>query len=77
MKKEQKEAKKMKKIAYHRLTFILSVIGFIGSIGFYLGVLKQLYHPSSDRQQIEQLKQENQQLKESIYCLTEELATDA
>jgi cell division protein FtsB len=77
MKKEQKEAKKMKKIAYHRLTFILSVIGFIGSIGFYLGVLKQLYHPSSDRQQIEQLKQENQQLKESIYDLTEELATDA
>lgn len=77
MKKEKIEAKKMKKIAYHRLTFMLSVIGFIGSIGFYLGVLKQLYHPSSDRQQIEQLKEENQQLKESIYYLTEELATNA
>ena len=57
------------KTDYARLTFILSVIGFLGSIGFYLGVLKQVYNPEFDQQKIEQLQIENQELKATINVL--------
>ena len=64
---------KNNKIEYSRLTFILSALGFIGSIGFYLGVLREVYSPALDKQKIERLKVENGQLKKSIYNLTQEL----
>lgn len=57
------------KIEYARLTFILSVIGFIGSIGFYIGVLKEVYSPEKDKYQIEVLKEENRVLIETLDTL--------
>ena len=60
------------KTDYARLTFILSVIGFLGSIGFYIGVLKQVYSPEPDQQKIEQLQTENQELKAALYVLIQE-----
>ena len=68
--------KKKKKIEYHRLTFILSLIGFMGSIGFYLGVLKQVYSPQSKTYKIEQLEKRNAQLEDSVYKLATELAKE-
>ncbi|MCR9171911.1 MAG: hypothetical protein NXI10_05435 [bacterium] len=64
------------KINYHKLTFLLSVIGFIGSIGFYIGVLRQVY--SSDQNtdqahQIELLQQENENLQQKVQELNKEL----
>ena len=60
-----------KKIEYHKLTFYLSVVGFIGSVAFYLGVLKQVYSPEQNEQKIEQLQKENLELKETIKDLSE------
>ncbi|MBD3637208.1 MAG: hypothetical protein HUJ25_07655 [Crocinitomicaceae bacterium] len=57
---------------YPRLTFILSVIGFIGSIGFYLGVLRQVYHPNNDKAVIEQLQAKNRELEHTIMVLIEQ-----
>lgn len=64
------------KIEYARLTFILSVIGFIGSIGFYVGVLRQMYSPTSDRQKIEVLQEENSELKNTVQVLIEKIEED-
>ncbi len=33
------------------MTFILSVIGFIGSLGFYVGVLRKVYLGEDNNQQ--------------------------
>ena len=60
-----------RKIEYHKATFILSVIGFIGSIGFYIGVLRQVYSPEKNSEKIEQLQHENLELKNEIEKLTE------
>lgn len=54
---------------YARLTFMLSVIGFLGSIGFYFGVLREVYGPTNDAQKIEQLEQEKQELQQTINVL--------
>ena len=59
----------MAKISYHKATFILSVIGFIGSIGFYLGVLRQVYSTEDQthlQDKVEQLEVENRKLRETI-----------
>lgn len=69
--KNKKDIKQ--KVDYARLTFILSVLGFLGSLGFYFGVLRELYSPVKDKQKIEQLIIENQELKESLFILTHEL----
>ena len=60
-----------KKFTYSKMTFILSVIGFIGSIGFYLGVLKQVY-ATPDNIQVKsiELERENKQLKSQVQVLT-------
>lgn len=58
------------KIEYHKATFILSVIGFIGSIGFYIGVLRQVYAPKNENEKIDQLELENQELRRRIDELT-------
>jgi len=60
--KDKKDNKQ--KVDYARLTFILSVLGFLGSIGFYIGVLREVYSPVKDKHKIEQLQIENQELKE-------------
>jgi len=57
---------------YSRLTFILSVIGFIGSLGFYFGVLREVYSEEDDKIVIERLQNENEQLKNQIQLLIEE-----
>lgn len=57
---------------YSRLTFILSVIGFIGSLGFYFGVLREVYSEEDDKIVIERLQNENEQLKIQIQLLIEE-----
>ncbi len=64
------------KIAYSKLTFILSVIGFIGSLGFYFGVLREVYSTKKDSQKIEQLQAENQRLKDSVFCLIQKMNND-
>jgi type I restriction-modification system DNA methylase subunit len=59
-------------IPYNKLTFILSVIGFIGSLGFYIGVLRQVYaQPKST--EIELIRQENHQLKMQVDTLTKKV----
>lgn len=55
---------------YTKLTFILSFIGFLGSIGFYIGVLRQVYGVDNDKHQIELLKSEKEQLRQEILDLT-------
>lgn len=71
MKKKWGMKKTERKIEYHKATFILSVIGFIGSIGFYIGVLRQVYSPTKNEQKVEQLQRENLELKEIIKDLSE------
>lgn len=61
---------------YSRLTFILSVIGFIGSLGFYFGVLREVYSEENSMEVIEQLQSENRQLKAQINILIEEKKND-
>lgn len=64
---------KERKIEYHKATFILSVIGFIGSIGFYIGVLRQVYGPNGNDEKVEQLQHQNIELKDSIKTLIENI----
>ena len=60
-----------KKLTYAKMTFILSLIGFIGSIGFYLGVLKQVYAtPDNIQVEVTELERENKELKSQITLLT-------
>jgi len=54
----------------------LSVIGFLGSIGFYFGVLRTIYNPSVEAQKVEQLQIEKNQLNSTIKILIEELKED-
>lgn len=62
---------KKQKMTYSKMTFILSVIGFIGSIGFYLGVLKQVYSkPDNIETTISDLSRENKELKTQVSILT-------
>tara|TARA_B110001469_G_C9493368_1_gene246741 strand:- start:2 stop:220 length:219 start_codon:yes stop_codon:yes gene_type:complete len=60
-----------RKSAYSKWTFILSIIGFVGSIGFYLGVLRQVYStPSNLQVQKIELERENKNLKSQVEVLT-------
>ena len=56
-------------IPYHKLNFGLSVIGFIGSLGFYYGVLRKVYADQTpkEKQLIEALKKQNQELKKQLH----------
>ena len=60
-------------IDYARLTFVLSFIGFIGSIGFYFGMLRQMYSPVRDKQKIEVLIKQNAELEKSVNKLTKQI----
>lgn len=62
-----------KESKYSKLTFILSVIGFIGSMGFYFGVLRQVYSAPDAAKEIQQLQQKNQVLESQVQVLTESL----
>lgn len=59
-----------KKIAYSKLTFILSVIGFLGSLGFYFGVLREIHSEPDSKVVIERLEKENKELKTQVKVLT-------
>ncbi|NOQ75647.1 MAG: hypothetical protein GQ574_26805 [Crocinitomix sp.] len=61
-----------KTIDYARLTFVLSFIGFLGSIGFYFGVLREVYSPARDKQKIEVLKEQNVELQNTVNILIEQ-----
>ena len=64
-----------RKIAYSKLTFILSVFGFIGSLGFYFGVLKQVYTtPNNLEIEVFELEKENRELKLKIKRLKSQLS---
>lgn len=57
---------------YPKVTFRLSIIGFIGSIGFYIGVLRDIGGNEKDKsQEIENLKMENETLKNQVDLLIE------
>ncbi|MBI3237740.1 MAG: strawberry notch C-terminal domain-containing protein, partial [Flavobacteriia bacterium] len=56
----------MNNAPYNKYNFILSIIGFIGSIGFYFGVLSSIYTDDPEKQLIEELKKENQFLKQQL-----------
>ena len=60
--------KKLVNIPYHKLNFILSVIGFIGSLSFYYGVLRKVYSDKEpdQKQRIELLEKENKELKQKL-----------
>lgn len=60
-----------KKLTYSKMTFILSVIGFIGSLGFYIGVLRQVYATTDTQVTTMELEQENKQLKSQVKVLTQ------
>ncbi|MBL1280307.1 MAG: hypothetical protein COA33_008555 [Fluviicola sp.] len=63
---------KNKKFTYSKMTFILSIIGFIGSVGFYLGVLRQVYStPDNIQIQASELERENKHLKSQVQVLTQ------
>lgn len=70
----KKQESTLKKVDYARLTFILSFLGFLGSIGFYLGVLREVYSPARDKQKIEVLQTQNEELQKTITILVEEVA---
>ncbi len=55
-------------IPYNKLNFILSVIGFIGSLSFYYGVLRKVYSDKApdQKQRIELLEKENKELKQKL-----------
>lgn len=55
-------------IPYHKLNFGLSVIGFIGSLGFYYGVLRKVYTDKTpnQKQRIEHLEHENKVLRQRL-----------
>ncbi|ASS47616.1 MAG: hypothetical protein A3D31_17475 [Candidatus Fluviicola riflensis] len=57
-----------KRFPFDKLNFMLSVIGFIGSLGFYYGVLRKVYadEPVVDQQRIEQLQNDNHRLREQL-----------
>lgn len=65
-----------KSIDYARLTFVLSFIGFLGSIGFYFGVLREVYSPVRDKQKIEVLKAQNAELENTVNILVEQEAEE-
>lgn len=54
------------------MTFILSIVGFIGSIGFYLGVLREVYSkPENLQVKSIELERENKNLKSQVKVLTD------
>lgn len=55
------------RMPYEKWNFILQLIGFIGSIGFYIGVLREVSEENPDKQLIEELKHENQYLKRELH----------
>lgn len=55
---------------YDKYTFLLSVIGFIGSVGFYIGVLRQVSDSEPEKELIEVLKKENEYLRNENSRLT-------
>lgn len=56
------------RLPYDKLNFGLSVIGFIGSLGFYYGVLRKVYadEPATEKQRIEQLENDNRRLRQQL-----------
>ncbi len=59
-----------KEFPYQKINFILSVLGFIGSIGFYYGVLRDLKAQAPTKAQIERLEKENRELKKLLSDLS-------
>lgn len=63
----------MRRIHYEKINFLLSVVGFIGSIGFYIGVLAKVYRDDTPslKDEIRYLKKQNTELiKQLDNCTT-------
>ncbi|MBL4863043.1 MAG: hypothetical protein JKY09_08520 [Crocinitomicaceae bacterium] len=61
-----------RKFTYSKMTFILSIIGFLGSMVFYFGVLKEVYStPDNIQVKVKELEADNQHLKEQVNVLTD------
>ena len=61
------------KIKYHKWTFFLSIMGSIASLGFYAGVLRQVYREPDSQVIIQELEDENLLLKSQVKVLTKSL----
>lgn len=55
-----------KPFPYAKYSFLLSVIGFFGSIGFYIGVLRDFKEKDPHKELVEELRNENQFLRNQI-----------
>lgn len=55
-----------KQNSYAKWNFRLSVIGFIGSLGFYFSVLREVTGNKPEKQKVEQLQKQNKTLKEQL-----------
>lgn len=53
-------------LPYDKYTFALSVIGFIGSVAFYLGVLKEVSEKRTEKTTIEQLETHSAELEQQL-----------
>jgi hypothetical protein len=60
---------------YHKVNFILSVAGFIGSLGFYYGVLRRVYAQTPEKDRIELLEMKNKKLQEQLKIKAREADT--
>ena len=66
-----------KQNSYAKWNFRLSVIGFIGSLGFYFSVLREVIGNKPERQKIEQLQQQAKTLKKQLNeCQKSEITFD-
>ena len=55
-----------KPIPYDKYSFLLSVLGFVGSISFYIGVLRDFKEKDPHKELVEELRNENDYLKHQI-----------
>jgi hypothetical protein len=63
---EKKNNPMSKPNSYAKWNFRLSVIGFIGSLGFYFSVLREVIGDKPEKQKIEHLQQENKSLQKQL-----------
>ncbi len=66
-----------KQNSYAKWNFRLSVIGFIGSLGFYFSVLREVTGNKPEKQKVEQLQKQNKTLQDQLnQCQKSETTLD-
>ncbi len=61
---------KRQKLKYAKRTYVLAVIGFFGSMGFYFGVLQKVLQQPDDQIIITEQQQRIEQLEDQVHTLT-------